>query len=91
MENNAPTVDGYLRWFDDGFKNSSVPTESIKTVMASLFDALAPLAPLKENNEVKSIWAKIPRGEISDYVSFEEMKEWGEVDAWMKSGVAADK
>jgi len=82
MENNAPTVDGLLRWFDDGFRNSSVPTESIKTAMASLFDALAPLAPLKENKEVKSIWVKIPRGEISDYGSFEEMKEWGEVDTY---------
>ena len=47
--------------------------------MASLFDALAPLVPLKENNEVKSIWVKIPREEISDYGSYEELKEWGEV------------
>ena len=50
--------------------------------MAPLFAVLSSLAPLKENNEVKSIWVRIPRGEISDYGSFDEMKDWGEVDTY---------
>lgn len=82
MTIKAPKVDGLLRWFDRGYRNSSVPSEKTVAAMEPLFSALEPLAPLKKNDEVKSIWVKIPRGDISDYGSFEEMKDWGEVETY---------
>lgn len=77
---NAPTIDGLLRWFDSGFLNSTVPSDRIKEAMDPLFEALKPLAPLKNNNEAKAVWIKIPRGDISDYDSYEDMLEVGEVE-----------
>ena len=82
MHINAPTVDKLLRWFDRGYMNASAPSEKLKAAMAPLFSALVPLAPLKKNDEAKAIWVKIPRGDISDYGSFEEWKDWGEVDSY---------
>ena len=79
---NAPTIDGLLRWFDRGYLNSSAPTERIKDAMEPLFALLGPLAPLKSNNEAKAIWLKIPRGNISDYDSFDELKDCGEVETY---------
>ena len=79
---NAPTIDRLLRWFDRGFLNPSTPTDRIKEAMDPLFSVLAPLAPLKTNNEAKAIWLKIPRGDISDYDRFEDLKEYGEIETY---------
>ena len=79
---NAPTIDRILRWFDRGHLNPSVPTERIKAAMEPLFAVLTPLAPLKSNNEAKAIWIRIPRGDISDYDSYEDLLEYGEVDTY---------
>ena len=79
---NAPTIDRILRWFDRGHLNPSVPTERIKAAMEPLFAVLTPLAPLKSNNEAKAIWIRIPRGDISDYDSYEDLLEYGEVETY---------
>ena len=55
MTIKAPKVDGLLRWFDRGYRNSSVPSEKTVAAMEPLFSALEPLAPLKKNDEAKSI------------------------------------
>lgn len=79
---NAPTIDRLLRYFDRGHMNPSAPTERIKKAMEPLFKTLSSLAPLNENSEAKAIWLKIPRGEISDYGSFDEFKDYGEVETY---------
>ncbi|MBR2835821.1 MAG: hypothetical protein IKE43_08990 [Coriobacteriales bacterium] len=79
---NAPTIDRLLRCFDREYLNPSAPTANIKKVMKPLFAALAPLAPLEENNEAKAIWLKVPKGNISDYYSFDDLKEYGEVETY---------
>ena len=79
---NAPKVDALLGWFKQGFRNSRAPSEKTIAAMEPLFSSLAPLAPLKKNDEAKAIWVKIPRGEISDYGSFEEMRDRGEVNTY---------
>ena len=79
---NAPTIDRLLRYFDRGHMNPSAPTERIKMAMEPLFKTLSSLAPLNENSEAKAIWLKIPRGEISDYGSFDEFKDYGEVETY---------
>ena len=79
---NAPTIDRLMRYFDRGHMNPSAPTERIKTAMEPLFKTLSSLAPLNENSEAKAIWLRIPRGEISDYGSFDEFKDYGEVETY---------
>ena len=79
---NAPTIDRLLRYFDRGHMNPSAPTERIKKAMEPLFKTLSSLAPLNENSEAKAIWLRIPRGEISDYGSFDEFKDYGEVETY---------
>ena len=79
---NAPTFDRLLRYFKHGHLNPSAPTERIKSAMEPLFAALEPLASLKENNEAKAVWIKVPRGDISAYDSFEDMKDYGEVETY---------
>ena len=41
---------------------------------------LSDLAPCSANDEAKVIWVEVPVGELSDYGSFEEAKEYGEVE-----------
>lgn len=43
-------------------------------VMVPLFEALASLAPCKENGEAKVLWLIVSRGSIEDWQSFEETK-----------------
>ena len=77
----APDFDRLLLFFDRGYKNPSVPSDTLKVAMEQVFDALRDLAPLKKNKEVKSIWLTISRGTIEDYGSYEELLECGEVDS----------
>lgn len=79
---NAPTIDRLLRWFDRGHLNPSAPSARLKAAMEPLFSVLTPLAPLKSNSEAKAIWLKIPRGDISDYDSYEDLLEFGEVETY---------
>ena len=76
----APDVDTLLRHFDRGFRNHETPSRELLAAMDPLFSALSDLAPCKANDEAKIIWITVPRGELSDYGSFEEAKEYGEVE-----------
>lgn len=78
----APDIDRLLRWFDRGYLNPSMPTPRIVSAMEPLFNALAPLAPLKKNDEAKALWLAIPRGTIDDYDTFEDLKEYGDVETY---------
>ena len=83
MNATAPKVDSFLRWFNHRqFLEPWPATDRMKRAMEPLFATLAPLAPVKENDEAKSIWLQIPRGDISDYDSYEDLKDAGEVDSY---------
>ena len=78
----APDIDRLLNCFSRDFMNPSGIRPKLARAMKPLFKALEPLAPLKSNDEAKSIWLRIPRGEITDYDSFEDMKDWGKVKTY---------
>ena len=78
----APDVDELLRYFDRGLMNPTGSTPALLSAFEPLWNLLTPLAPLKKNEEAKAIWLRIPRGEITDYATFEEMKEYGEVETY---------
>ena len=78
----APDVDELLRYFERGHLNPTPSTPALLGAAEQLFSILTPLSPLKKNEEAKAIWLRIPRGTIEDYATFEEMKEWGEVETY---------
>ena len=78
----APDVDLLLRYFDHRSLNPAPSTPALLAAFTSIFDILTPLAPLKKNNEAKAIWIRVPRGSIEDYASFEEMKEWEDIETY---------
>ena len=78
----APEIDQLLRLFDQGWTNPSALTPELEAMMVPLYEALKPLAPLKKNSEAKALWLRIPRGEITDYGDFKELKSCGEVDTY---------
>ena len=78
----APDIDRLLRYFERGYLNPSGVTPRLAEAMRPLFEALSPLAPLKSNDEAKAIWILVPRGKISDFDSFEDLKAYGEVKTY---------
>ena len=78
----APDIDRLLNCFNRDFMNPSGIRPKLARAMKPLFKALEPLAPLKSNDVAKAIWIFVPRGEITDYDSFEDMKEWGRVKTY---------
>ena len=76
----APDIDQLLNYFRRNDLNARRSRPKILKAAQDIFAELADLAPLKENEEVRSIWLRVPRGGISDFTPFEEMKEWGEVE-----------
>lgn len=78
----APKLDALLRCFDRGHLNSSIPTRRIINAIEPLFSAMAPIAPLRSNSEVKALWIAVPRGDISNYDSFESQRDYGIVDTY---------
>ena len=78
----APDVDALLRYFDHCSLNPNPSTPALLEAFTSISDILEPLAPLKKNEEAKAIWLRVPRGNIEDYTSFEDMKAWDEVETY---------
>lgn len=78
----APDVDALLDYFDHRSLNPNPSTPALLAAFHSISEILSPLAPLKANDEAKAIWIRVPRGSIDDYTSFEEMKEWEEVETY---------
>ena len=54
----------------------------MRAAVESLSKILTPLKPLQSNEEAKSIWFCVPRGDISDYDSFDDLKEYGDVETY---------
>ena len=78
----APDVDRLLNCFDRNFLNSSPLSEKLIPIMESLYKVMEPIKPFDKDGEIKGIWILVPRGDISDYDSFDDMKEWGEVETY---------
>ena len=75
----APAIDGLLNVFNSEYRNLEPPNEAVVAALRSIFDALSDLAPTPTNNEVKTIWLRIPRGGIRAYIPYSKMRAWGEV------------
>ena len=71
----APDVDRLLLYFFRDLSNPIPSTPALLAAIEPLFEILEPLEPLKKNDEVKTIWIRIPKGTIEDYDSFDELKE----------------
>ncbi len=78
----APKIDRLLRCFEDDYLNPTFMTPKLAAAMEPLFYLMNDLAPLNKNHEAKSIWLQIPRGDIGDYDSFDELKEYGDVKTY---------
>ena len=66
------------RCFEDDYLNPTFMTPKLAAAMEPLFFLMNDLAPLSRNTEAKSIWLQVLRGNIGDYDSFEDLKEYGE-------------
>lgn len=77
----APDIDRLLSIFGHDYLNPSVPSAALVTAMEPLFTILRDLAPIENNDEVKAIWLMVPRGEIADYDSYEDLLRWQEVSS----------
>ena len=78
----APDVDELLRYFDRLRLSPTPSTPALFAAAEKLCNIMEPLAPLTTNNEARAIWLRIPRGTSADYDSFEDMKNWGEVETY---------
>ncbi len=79
---NAPMLQNLLLYFSEDYRSQKQISKAIMDAMDPLFQEVSDLKPSKNNNEFKSIWITLPRGDISDFGSFEELKEDGEVDTY---------
>ena len=77
----APEIDRLLRAFGRGYKNPAAQTRNMLDALDRLLGVLADLKPLEDNDEVKSIWLKIPRGSLDDFGDYEELLAEGEVSS----------
>ena len=77
----APDVDSLLWHFEHGIRNPARPSDNVCKAIDALSLTLRDLAPLRRNNEVKSIWVAVPRGTIDDFGSYEDMLENGEISS----------
>ena len=75
----APDIDDLISACSHRDRNPEAPTKSILPILDELFTALAPLAPLKKNDEAKAIWVTVPRGTIEDFGDYDEYVDEGEV------------
>ena len=75
----APNINHFLSCFDRSFRNPSKPDKALSKAIDSLFNLVKDVKPMIENNEVKLIWIRVPRGDISDFGDYKEMLENEEV------------
>ena len=78
----APDIDELIAYFDHIYMSSTKSTTTLLAALEPIFEILKPLAPLKKNREVKEIWIRIPRGNIEDFGSFEEMRSCGQIETY---------
>lgn len=74
----APDIDDLLNGVEKSIVNPEPQTKEINERLIRLTDTLRDLAPTKPNGDIKAIWLMIPRGNIEDWLSFEDAKEYYE-------------
>lgn len=77
----APDVDRLLSRFGDRWKNPTAQTPAVLTALDGLFEALADLQPLEDNEEAKAIWLRVPRGDLADFDDYDYLLDAGEVSS----------
>lgn len=75
----APNFDRLICCFDNHYRNSSKPSTELSEAIDKLFDLVKNIKPLKDNDEIKMVWIRVPRGDISDFGDYQEMLEYEEV------------
>ena len=75
----APNFDRLICCFDNHYRNSSKPSKELSEAIDELFDLVQNIKPLKDNDEIKMVWIRVPRGDISDFGDYKEMLEDEEV------------
>lgn len=78
----APHMDELMSGLDMWMKNRIVPSDALKAAMEAVYEELKDLEAFPPYHEVKAIWLRIPRGDIADYDSYEELLKYGEVKNW---------
>ena len=76
----APMLQNLLLYFSEDYRSQKQISKAIMDAMEPLFQEVSDLRPSEENNEFKSIWIMLPRGDISDFGDYEEFKVDGDVD-----------
>ena len=79
---NAPYIDRLAGAYHNKLMNPETPSQALMNALNPLFDVLAPLASCKKNDEAKILWLVVPRGEIEDWMSFEDAKEYDEIQTY---------
>ena len=75
----APNINKLLHCLGSNFINSSKPSKELSEAIDELFDSVKYIKPLKDNNEIKTIWIRVPRGDILDFGDYKEALEDEEV------------
>ena len=78
----APDIDRLLGLFGRGYKNPAAQTDNVLDALDRLFEVLADLEALTGNNEVKSIWLKVPRGSLENFGDYDALLADGEVSSY---------
>ena len=80
MEQNfkliAPDVNQLIGGYRHSIQNPEQPSVALMSVLDPLFRTMADLAPSKKNDEAKGIWITVPRGEITDWMTNKEAREY---------------
>lgn len=71
----APSIDYLLACLSKNYRNPSKPSQKLKDEIEKIFSAAKEIMPIKNNNEAKVIWIRVPRGNITDFGNYEEMLE----------------
>lgn len=82
----APDVDSLLGFFDHFIMNPTTSSTTLMEAFENVYSMLDSLQPNEKNDEMKSIWIRIPRGTIEDYANrnytYEEAKDEGDVESY---------
>ena len=71
----APDVNRLIGCYSHSIQNPEQPSAALMSAVDPLFRAMTDLAPSKKNDEAKGIWITVPRGEITDWMTYKEARE----------------
>lgn len=77
----APDVSRLVHCYSHAIQDPEQPSAALMEVLDPLFKAMEDLAPFKKNDEAKGIWVMVPRGGITDWRTYEEAREYEEVES----------